>query len=167
MYYVQHSQRIDRPGFRIISRDEWGAVDPLWVKFLALPVQHVFFEYTNTDECTNREECMEMIRIIQRYNLKLRSNPDIRYNFLIASDGTVYEGRGWDSAPRLPQKYSNVRRKALYVALIGNYIDKAPSEKMFQARSDLVEHGVSLKYVSAKHLEYSIVTPKVPGTLDN
>ncbi|XP_054260652.1 peptidoglycan recognition protein 4-like [Macrosteles quadrilineatus] len=123
MYYVQHSQRIERPGFRIISRDEWGAVDPLWVKFLALPVQHVFFEYTNTDECTNREECMEMIRIIQRYNLKLRSNPDIRYNFLIASDGTVYEGRGWDSAPRLPQKYSNVRRKALYVALIGNYID--------------------------------------------
>lgn len=78
-YYVDSTPTEQNQKFRIVPRDEWGAVDPLWVQFVILPIEYIFFEYTNTKECHDLKSCANGLRLLQSFNLNLKDNPDIRY----------------------------------------------------------------------------------------
>lgn len=77
---------------KIVSRAEWGAAPPKSVNRLHPDrVSKLVLHHT-----TGKYNGPATVRAIQRFHQETRNWADIGYNFLIGSDGKVYEGRGWD-----------------------------------------------------------------------
>ena len=75
----------------IVSRDEWGAAPRRSATRLARDrVKKVVVHHT-----TGTYRDASTVRAIQRFHQVDRNWADIGYNFLVAPDGTIYEGRGW------------------------------------------------------------------------
>lgn len=67
---------------------------------------------------------------------------DIQYNFLIGSDGYVYEGRGFDFQGEVVREdiISEFYPTALYIAFIGDFKDKRPNLEAVGAFKNLFEY---------------------------
>ncbi|GFO44100.1 peptidoglycan recognition protein [Plakobranchus ocellatus] len=65
---------------------------------------------------------------------------DIGYSFLIGGEGTVFEGRGWDRVGAHTKGYNSV---GLGFCLIGNFMDKSPTQIQLNTAKQLLECGVS------------------------
>ncbi|KAJ1526571.1 hypothetical protein ONE63_008158 [Megalurothrips usitatus] len=66
---------------------------------------------------------------------------DIAYHYLVASDGRVYEGRGWDAVGAIAHGWN---WRAVGVAAIGDFTDAAPTSEQVKAMQRLLERGVAL-----------------------
>jgi len=64
---------------------------------------------------------------------------DIGYNFLVAEDGSVYEGRGWDTVGAHTYGYNSV---SIGIAFIGNFSYRKPSAAALNAAKQLISYGV-------------------------
>lgn len=75
---------------RIITRAEWGANDPTdpFIR-MRTPSPRVYIHHTGTDQ-----HGAAGMRAIQRFHQDVRGWKDIAYNFVIDSNGDVFEGRG-------------------------------------------------------------------------
>lgn len=62
-------------------------------KRLVLPVKNVIVSHTASSAHVTLEACLTNVLSIQNEHLIQFS--DIAYNFLICSDGSIIEGRGW------------------------------------------------------------------------
>jgi len=99
---------------RVVGRATWGAVpaksvtrlDPARVRLLVL------------HHTTGRFVGPETVRGIQAFHMgPTRKWSDVGYNFLVAPDGTVFEGRGWE---RVGAHARGRNSEALGVAFIGD-----------------------------------------------
>ncbi|XP_054261654.1 peptidoglycan-recognition protein LF-like [Macrosteles quadrilineatus] len=134
----------------IIERTDWKADTPKNVENMKVEkIENIVMTTTGTDICKTREECSLRVKEIQEKDMS-EGHPDIRYNFLVAEDGNVYEGRGWKVSTKVSRKdgdqFSYLDGKCLYIAFIGP-LDMTPSSEMFTAMSGLSSVGVDNDYI--------------------
>jgi N-acetylmuramoyl-L-alanine amidase len=68
--------------------------------------------------------------------MKTRKWNDVAYNFLIGSDGNVYEGRGWRRVGSHTKGFSS---KSIAISFVGNFEKVAPKEEAIEACKLLIE----------------------------
>ncbi|GJQ80201.1 putative peptidoglycan-recognition protein, partial [Trypoxylus dichotomus] len=79
----------------IITRKEWNSRNVTTLEPSLRPSPYVIIHHSAGKECFDLEECYSRVRGIQDKHMDGRNWSDIGYNFLIGSDGRIYEGRGW------------------------------------------------------------------------
>ncbi|KAI5646585.1 n-acetylmuramoyl-L-alanine amidase domain-containing protein [Phthorimaea operculella] len=123
----------------VVTRKEWDGVPPVRVEYLARPVDLVIIQHTATPTCTTDAACAERVRNIQDYHMDQLNYPDIGYNFLIGSNGKVYEGKGWLHAGAHTYGYN---KKSIAITFIGNFNVDTPTEASLEAAKSLIQCGV-------------------------
>uniref|UniRef100_A0A1A9Z2M8 Peptidoglycan recognition protein family domain-containing protein n=1 Tax=Glossina pallidipes TaxID=7398 RepID=A0A1A9Z2M8_GLOPL len=79
---------------RLVTRNEWFARPHRdTVVPLSLPVERVIVSHTASDICKTLEACIYRLGFIQNFHMDSMDFGDIGYNFLLGSDGRVYEGQ--------------------------------------------------------------------------
>ncbi|XP_054264536.1 peptidoglycan-recognition protein SB1-like [Macrosteles quadrilineatus] len=149
--------------FTIIPRDWWRAIPPSHSAPLIHPVDLIVMTYSHGNTCWNTYFCNREVKRIQSNHVQ-NGAVDIVFNFLIGGNGQVYEGRGWNSSPRLNHKLQRFSRNALHIAFLGNLRATMPPQKMFNAARDLVELGIRKHFIAPKFLEYTSRLWSIPGT---
>lgn len=116
----QHQQSCPK----IITRKEWGALKPKARTPLSTPVKYAVIHHSDTPKCHSKMKCIERVRSIQEYHMHHNHWSDIGYNFLIGSDGNVYEGRGSDTVGAHTKFYNS---QSIGICVIGNYSSSRPN----------------------------------------
>uniref|UniRef100_A0A3Q0T324 Peptidoglycan recognition protein 5 n=1 Tax=Amphilophus citrinellus TaxID=61819 RepID=A0A3Q0T324_AMPCI len=129
--------------FPIVSRQEWGAVTPKQKEALKRSASRVVVHHTAYPSCKDLAECKTCLVSIQRYHMKDRKFDDIGYNFLVAGDGTVFEGRGWGVVGAHTKDHNS---DSLGIAFMGNF-SNTPSKKAIVAVKQLLQSGVSAGFL--------------------
>ncbi|XP_054258263.1 peptidoglycan recognition protein 1-like [Macrosteles quadrilineatus] len=144
------------PPLAVVSREDWHAKRPADKDKLKPPVMFVLLNLdTGTRSCTNLKDCCRLIKSLQHDHVHDYGYSDIRYNFLISEDGTIFEGRGWMYTPEQPLfEYNQYEEIALNIAYIGNYTECDPTPEMLQSKRNLLQFGVNNMYL---HHRYEVV----------
>ncbi|XP_054260251.1 peptidoglycan recognition protein 1-like [Macrosteles quadrilineatus] len=139
----------------MVTRDEWGARQPKQTLPLTLPVQHVICSLTRTQPCFSLQSCKHFVKRFQKYHQAVKKRLDIPYNFLLAPDGTVFEGRGWHNYTEfkywLPKGHTI--KDAVHIALIGDYKDQnIPIPRpMLEAMKYLILFGIKKHFIDENY----------------
>lgn len=124
----------------LVSRTEWDAatVGATEQPVFARVPKRVFVHHAwDGQTCADIDSCSVRVQAIQAYHMRTKNWPDIGYNFLVAGDGAVYEGRGFNAQGFHTLGYN---ADSLGVALIGTYHkDRAPSPAMMAGLEALLE----------------------------
>ncbi|HVE64544.1 MAG TPA: N-acetylmuramoyl-L-alanine amidase [Mycobacteriales bacterium] len=151
----------------VVSRAEWGADESLRNPAHAAnsanfqPVRKLVVHHTGDDPTTIPPSPEEHIRAIYRFHTGSRNFSDIGYNFVVAADGRVFEGRyartyGVGEEPTgedLQQRgvtgahASSVNAGSTGIALLGNFAGEQPTSSAVSALVDLLawkaeRHGI-------------------------
>ncbi|XP_055346194.1 insulin-like growth factor 1 receptor [Paramacrobiotus metropolitanus] len=106
----------------IISRSAWGArvvsEEDMFDYAMTLPATCMVFTHSYGAACYDARNCSLITQAMQIYHMDTNEIADIAYNFLIGSDGSVLEGRGWLYRPSLHRQYNAY---SFGVAFIGKY----------------------------------------------
>jgi hypothetical protein len=83
---------------KIVSRDGWGAREPKRALVRMSNSIYVVGHHTVSNVDQALDDPAQAVRDIQAMHLADRANDysDIGYNWLVAPDGTIFEGRGWN-----------------------------------------------------------------------
>lgn len=137
---------------RIVNRMTWLAQRPLeQYNYIDGPVPYVIISHTGSEDALTQAENVYLVRNIQCFHIESRRWNDIAYNFLIGSDGNVYEGRGWKVVGAHTYGYN---KKSVGISFIGCFMRELPPPVSLQACKLLIERGVELGHISPN---YSIV----------
>ncbi|XP_017785948.1 PREDICTED: peptidoglycan recognition protein-like [Nicrophorus vespilloides] len=132
----------------VISRAEWGAAPGETTSLRAHPATHVVLHHSETPTCTNQDNCMAIVRSIQKNHIKWLRYTDIGYNFLIGEDGNVYEGVGWG---KMGKDNTSLDRVSIGICMIGDFTSIMPSDKALTALRSLIGCGVERNHLSWDH----------------
>ncbi|XP_054265046.1 peptidoglycan-recognition protein SB2-like [Macrosteles quadrilineatus] len=143
------------PPLCILPRSYWHASPPYIEEALEHPIKYVFCMNTRTLPCHIENQCSQVVKGLQDAHRRNHYR-DIRYNFVIAGDGNVYEGRGWKCQGILPEKYREYNTKAIILGFIGHYTEVDLPEIMVLRRNELVTYGVKQKYIAEDFQPYEI-----------
>ncbi len=97
----------------IVGRSGWGAQPARSVTPLSPGRVELFVVHHTTGTYAGPET----VRSIQRFHMQDRGWADVGYNFLVGSDGTVFEGCGWS---RVGAHARNKNSVSIGVAYIGD-----------------------------------------------
>ncbi|KAH8354865.1 hypothetical protein KR084_012639 [Drosophila pseudotakahashii] len=118
---------------------QWGGKPSLGLHYQVRPIRYVVIHHTVTSECSGLLKCAEILQNMQSYHQNELDYNDISYNFLIGSDGIVYEGTGWGLRGAHTYGYNG---NGTGIAFIGNFVDKLPTDAALQAAKSLLACGV-------------------------
>lgn len=77
-----------------IARDSWKSMkNKVGKRKQLIPIQRVIIMETGADSCTTLEGCKQFLQ--HKQNKDYPKADDIKENFFVGLDGTIYEGRGW------------------------------------------------------------------------
>ncbi|KAH8378654.1 hypothetical protein KR009_000483 [Drosophila setifemur] len=131
------SLALSTDALQIEPRSSWGAVAARSPTRVSGPVDFVIIHHSdNPNGCSTSEQCKRMIKNIQSDHKGRRNFSDIGYNFIVAGDGKVYEGRGFGLQGSHAPNYNS---KSIGIVFIGNFQSSAPSAQMLQNAKDLIE----------------------------
>lgn len=88
---------------------------------------------------------------------------DIRYNFLVGGDGSVYIGRDWEIEGEHTQGFNE---QSIGIAFIGTFNKNEPSIQQLCAAQKLIAEGVRLKKLSNDYKLYGyrqLIPSENPG----
>lgn len=122
----------------IMKRSQWSTKDGTNVNYLIIPLAYVIIHHTVTPECATKGECISRAESIRSFHMDVNQWHDIGYSFLIGGDGNVYEGAGWNREGAHTYGYN---KKSIGIAFIGNFQNKAASDKMLEAAHKLIGCG--------------------------
>lgn len=80
--------------------------------------------------------------------MESHSLDDIRYNFLIGGDGSVYEGRGFNTIGEHTPHFNN---NSLGIAMIGKFAEVEPTEIQVQQLRKLLQFGIAWEYLKSNY----------------
>ncbi|XP_045458078.1 peptidoglycan-recognition protein 3-like isoform X1 [Melitaea cinxia] len=124
-----------------VPRAEWDAMSPNFSK--PEPVfraKSVVVDQTDTRHCSDKESCIELMTYLED---NINENKILPYNFMISSDGYIYEYLGWDSPSQLYPKL-----QCLLIAFIGSFTYEMPSFKQLQSAGNILTASVSNGYLN-------------------
>ncbi len=147
----------------VISRDVW-CTDPRCNYTEGLeyhPVTHLILHHTVS---SSNGDPAALLRAIWAYHTITRGWGDIGYNFLVDTDGTLFEGHlGGDDVVGIHARQANVGSMAL--ALMGTYSVIDPPQAMVEAAIDLFAWKADQKGIDV--FDASDVLPNVAYGLPN
>ncbi|XP_054265016.1 peptidoglycan-recognition protein SC2-like isoform X2 [Macrosteles quadrilineatus] len=80
---------------KLVPRAEWGAqAATSRERYKEYPIRWVVVRFTESEECFSKEECSKVLQRLQREQME-QGLTDIKHNFMVGGDWSVYEGRGW------------------------------------------------------------------------
>lgn len=124
-----------------VPRSEWDAMSPNFSKpepvFLA---KSVVVDQTDTRFCSDTESCIELMTDLED---NINENKTLPYNFMISSDGHIYEYLGWEHPSQLYPKLH-----CLAIAFIGSFAYEMPSDKQIQSAGNILTASVSNGYLN-------------------
>ena len=101
------------------------------------------------------------VKDVERYHILTNGWAAIGYNYWIAFDGTVYEGRGLNVGAGVSNHNSHV----ISIGLQGDFMNQFPTEEQYKSGAELVEYLKdklpNLKHIG-KHSDYNATV--CPGT---
>lgn len=103
------------------------------------------------------------MRSIQKADMKANGLDDIRYNFLIGGDGSVFEGRGFNG---LGEHTPNNNHNSIGIALIGKFDDEPPTDAQVTALRKLLQFGIAWEYLKSNYelFGYDQLVPEEEGS---
>ncbi|XP_054259183.1 peptidoglycan-recognition protein LE-like [Macrosteles quadrilineatus] len=133
--------------FDLIDRKHWGANEPLEDPIdLVTPAPYVLHTYTDTERCFDRGQCIKRMKEIQARDLSL-GFADIRYNFVIGEDSSIYLGRGWTSLPDMNEDYPDIFERSIEIAHIG--FAGEPADEIKHIVRNLLRYGIKKNYLKS------------------
>ncbi|XP_049870252.1 peptidoglycan recognition protein-like [Pectinophora gossypiella] len=123
----------------VVSKKDWGGLDPVHVEYLPRPLDLVIIQHTVTSTCSTDDSCATILRNIQNNQMDNLKFWDIGMSFLIGSNGKVYEGSGWLHVGAHTYGYN---RKSIAISFIGNYNDDKPTPEALEAAKALIKCGI-------------------------
>lgn len=119
---------------------------------MKLPVPYVLLSHSVTSQCNNLRTCKSVIKNMQDYHF-FKQLADIAYNFLVDSNGNVYEGRGW---LKRNSAVSFVNGRNIDINFIGDYSKSIkPTKEQLEGVKNLIAYGVEIGKISEN---YTLVT---------
>ncbi|XP_054260576.1 peptidoglycan recognition protein 1-like [Macrosteles quadrilineatus] len=139
----------DNPTFILYERKDWQALPTSQTPPIVKPVRAVRFTDTGPGipYCTDHEMCAPIIQQLQQKHIQDLGMVDIQYNFLIGNDGTLFEGRGWHSAPHMTPEEEQIGEYFYHFAYIGDFSRRSPTFHMLTNGYSMMVKGESLKYI--------------------
>ncbi|XP_060901935.1 peptidoglycan recognition protein 5 [Labrus mixtus] len=128
----------------VVSREQWGAAPPRKKETLKGFAKKVVIHHTAVQACKDLKECKTRLVSIQRGHMTDKKFDDIGYNFLVAGDGTVFEGRGW-GVVGAHAKGNN--HDSLGIAFMGNFNNDTPSKEAISSVKQLLQLGVCQSFL--------------------
>ncbi|XP_045509419.1 peptidoglycan-recognition protein SA-like isoform X1 [Colias croceus] len=113
----------------------------------------VLVTHTYTRQCDVTAECLQLINEIQMAN-----NKEMAYNFLVSSNGSLFQGLGW-------KQYMDNPPSTLIVAFIGNFTDVSPPQPQINAFNDFLAKSVRLHFLSSNYTLIGRNTKNIPTKL--
>nr|AFM38195.1 peptidoglycan-recognition protein S2-like protein [Anasa tristis] len=124
---------------RLITRGQWSHHSVVKLdNYKFRPTPYVVVCHTASNFCTNTEVCINMIRGIESWHINVGFTA-IGYNFLIAGDGYIYEGRGWK---KVGAHTKGINCKSIGIGFVGDFNKDQLLPSMVEAYNILVEEGV-------------------------
>ncbi|CAO1316068.1 unnamed protein product [Diamesa tonsa] len=117
-----------------ISRDSWTSNQYIIGKHKQLnPIQRIIVMETGDVSCTTIESCKQFLQ--HKQNKDYPKADDIKENFFVGYDGTIYEGRGWsrEGQHTYDSAGTSYNSQAIGLSLIGNFTKKPPNELQWNA----------------------------------
>lgn len=74
----------------------------------------------------------------------MKNSTDIIYNFLVAEDGNLYEGRGWNKQPNVSASWNE---NSILIGLLGEFTEKSPQKAQLDGIDTLIEEGKGLEKI--------------------
>ncbi|MBU0648348.1 N-acetylmuramoyl-L-alanine amidase [Patescibacteria group bacterium] len=124
----------------IITRDEWGADESImtWDDLEYAPVEQIIVHHTAGSNNSPLDSAA-VVRGIYYFHAVEKDWGDIGYNYIVDHRGNIYEGRkggmGVVAAHASGNNYGSTG-----IALIGNYVDKAPSSNALTGLISIIEY---------------------------
>lgn len=117
---------------KIITRVEWGAIEPSKPYFPQIPKQIMFHHYGITSKNSNARlmKSFKGIKTIQKLQKMAIANEgliDIQYHYVIAPDGTIYECRPDTVMGKHCKSYDN---GTISIMCFGNFNAEQPPAEM-------------------------------------
>jgi hypothetical protein len=112
-----------------------------WPMAYPKKVSKIFLHHTATTSDLDDPE--EAVRAIYQYHANSRGWGDIGYNFIIAPDGTVFEGRAGGEAV-VAGHAAGFNTGSVGIALLGNYEDSHIPKEMMQSLTALLYEQAEL-----------------------
>lgn len=128
----------DKP--RVYSRSEWGAA-PHQCSLTYCNTTHVAVHHTagaSDFNCGSWSQCAAKVRAIQAYHMNTRGWCDIGYNYLISSNGDIFEGRA--GGDNVVAAHDGCNCGSMGASLLGYFhppYNHAMTSAMFNALADL------------------------------
>lgn len=153
---------VTETGLNIIPRSGWNADEPREFKKHDLVRITIHHEGTRFDM---NDDAAKHIKNVQVWGMgKDRNWVDIPYHFLLAPDGTIYEGRDVHTVGETNTEYDPTGH--LLISLLGNYEEQEINPKQLDALVKLIALNCkkyNLPYETiASHKDYSAQT-SCPG----
>ncbi|XP_063060519.1 peptidoglycan recognition protein 5 [Engraulis encrasicolus] len=139
---------MDAQAVILISRADWGATSPRSTKKLREPAKRVVIHHTVVRPGDTSQDCATVVARIQRMHMEERRFDDIGYNFLVAQNGIVYEGRGWGVMGAHSKGHN---QDSVGIAFIGNFNNEVPSPEALSSVKLLLKQGISLGYLCSSY----------------
>jgi hypothetical protein len=113
-------------GTPIVTREEWSCPNPAGPASKSYaPVTHLIVHHT-ADSPPPGGNFAAWVRAIWLYHVNVNGWADIGYNFLVAPDGTIFEGRAGGPGV-IGAHFSCVNTGTLGVAVLGTYTSQRPA----------------------------------------
>lgn len=85
--------------------------------------------------------------------MKTKGCSDIRYNFLVGGDGSIYEGRGWR---KLGAHTLGHNKQSIGFAFIGTFNTVLPPPYQIEAAKKMIAHGVQKGVLAENYKLYGL-----------
>uniref|UniRef100_A0A905AUS7 Peptidoglycan-recognition protein n=1 Tax=Glossina morsitans morsitans TaxID=37546 RepID=A0A905AUS7_GLOMM len=149
----------------ITKREDWYAEPPKnKPKLIISPAEFVIIHHTEYPlSCHFETNCLRIIKSLQKHHMYKESYDDIGYNFLIAFDGHIYEGRGWGVQAQHPSAY---KFNSIGIACLGNFDEDKPDAVMLQNIENLIDEAIVEGYLQSDYIllgHRQIKTTSCPG----
>jgi hypothetical protein len=82
--------------YRYYTREDWNATMVEPYDQLVHPIKRVIINHTVMRGCYTERECILILQQIQKLHIGFDFG-DIGYNFVVMNDGSIFEGRGWNT----------------------------------------------------------------------
>ncbi|XP_054265013.1 peptidoglycan recognition protein-like [Macrosteles quadrilineatus] len=139
----------------MVTRTEWGAMPPCHLDPLEPPVRDVAFVHAASLSCHDKEECCQLMRFMQKCHMGIHEMADMKHNFYIAPDGTIYEGRGWlKNTSNYDPYYDEIglKGKFITIAKIGmDFQDDPATPEQYAAKDAIIKYGIEQKYINPNY----------------
>lgn len=139
-------------GLHIIKRSEWSLIAPLKPYFNIFPTKIIIHGYCfktlhGKKETSKIFKGVKTLRYLQKKHIKQLGTIDIKYHFIIAPNGDIYEGRPIGTAGCHCKSQDN---HSIGIMVFGNFNVEKP------AREQIHSLLILLQYIKRKYTHMDI-----------